>query len=196
MISKRNFICSFCFICASFFINVSNIVSSYDNDCVPVHTNGFSRGRVQIVCYERWVDDYSNGINYLWTKYLSIGDGNDSIMRFRMNRNFYQNDPQWDVFPDETRNLTIWIDDHERLALAFSELEISRELDLHRDYDIINSKRSCLNFTDFLGIGFLQFPFLHHKYSEFGIKYAYWQHFAVFLLQPTIDNPRTEVTNV
>ena len=181
MISKRNFVRSFDIFCAFFLTNISTVVSSYDNNCVPVHTNSLSSGQVQIICHERWVENKTTGVNYLWTRYISIREGEDAVLRFRINRNFYQNDPQWDVLTDETRNLTVWIDEHGRLSLALSKLEISRELDLYSDYDIITSKRSCLNFTDFLGIDFLQFPFLHHKYSQFGIKYEYWQHFGVFL---------------
>ena len=165
--------------CANFAITVVWASSSFDNDCVPTHTNGAQSCQVQIICYEMLAKGNSRGMHKLWNTNVFINGGNDSVFSFRMTQSSYEYDPEWGFLAEQPRNLTMWLDEQNRLSLSMSNFDISRKLDVYTDYDIVDTKRFCATSTDILGIGFIHYAFHHHKYFQFGTIYQHWQTFAV-----------------
>ena len=173
------FINLICILFTVLFINDISHSSSFDNDCVPSHTNGPSAGEAQVRCYERWVEGNSEGLNNLWVRNVLIRPGNDSVLSFRMSRNFYFFDPEWDFFSEEVRNLTMWLDEHNRVSLAIANLIIVRKMDLHTDYDVMEMKTLCAQSTDSYYVGYVVIDFNYHEYFQFGTIYKYWQYLVV-----------------
>ena len=165
--------------CANFVITVVWTSSSFDNDCVPTHTNGAKSCQVHIVCYEILADRSSREQHKLWTTNVFIESGNDTVFSFQMSQTSYEYDPDWDFLAEQPRNLTMWLDEQNRLSLSMSNFDISRKLDLYTDYDIIDTKRFCATSTDNLGYRFVRYAFHHHKYFQFHTHYQQWQIFAV-----------------
>ena len=178
----QNFI-NLCSIFAAHLVaSILCVSSTFDTDCVPAHTNNDKSCRARITCYENWVEGNTDKLNYQWTRTFFIRAGFDSVIHFKKNPSFYEIDPEWDSFNEESRNLTFWLDEHNRLSLAMGNLVISRKLDLHRDYDIVERRIVCVQSTDFARLGFVEIDFQHHDYFQFGSTYKHRQFLTVSCL--------------
>ena len=105
--------------------------------------------------------------------------GHDTVMSFQRKNYFYTYDLQCDWPTEETRNLTMWLDEHNSLSLAMGNFETSSTMDIHTDYDIIDTKKICVQSIDISRIGYAQIAFHYHNYFQFGSNYTHWQFLGV-----------------
>ena len=183
MVSKRDLINALYLFCAALYGNISMISANFDYECVPMHTNGEKSGLVRVNFYERWAEGNSVDIKYLWTRHFLIFPGNDSLLSFRVDQNFDIYDPYWAFFSEEVRNVTTWLDEHNRLSAAMGKFEVSSTMDLHTDYDIVEKSFFCVQSVDIFQVGYVQLDFHHHEYFQFGSIYKYWQFLDITLFQ-------------
>ena len=77
------------------------------------------------------------------------------------------------------RNLTAWVDDSGRLSLSMGKVLITSRMDIHTDYDIIDTRLECVNVSDTFenntNNNNLRIVFHYQEYQQFGVFYYYIQ---------------------
>ena len=81
---------------------------------------------------------------------------------------------------EQRRNLTAWVDQNSRLSLAMAKVTVKRSLDIHTDYDIVDTSTKCVFATDTVKAKNLRLEFYSHEYSQFGLRETLSHFFSAF----------------
>ena len=93
----------------------------------------------------------------------------DRVFTFSMYDFYDAKDPSWSpAAKQQRRNLTAWVDQKGILSSAMGKVTVKRSLDIHTDYDLVDTSITCVLATGTGKQKSLILEFYDHEYSQFG----------------------------